>query len=282
MTRTVRGARVLITGAGSGMGLRYAQRALSEGAASISLWDVNEIALERAAGEFAAWTQAVQPRRGTVVRTRVVDLLDPEAIAAAAAAELDAGGAPDVLINNAGIVPPNDYYWETATADTERTLAVNTLAHLLVTRHLLPAMIADAGRAKRILNVSSASATVANPRMSVYAASKWALTGWSDSLRLELAQAGHAHIRVTTFCPSYVSTGMFAGASAMFLTPILRPEQAVAAAWAAMLRGRAMELTPRTVWLGRALRALLPPALWDPLAELMGITRSMEHFTGRG
>ena len=73
-------------------------------------------------------------------------------------------------------------------------------------------MIADTSRPKRILNIASAAGTLANPKMSVYAASKWAMVGWSDSLRLELVREGHRHVAVTTFCPSYVSTGMFAGA----------------------------------------------------------------------
>ena len=55
--------------------------------------------------------------------------------------------------------------------------------------------------------------------MSVYAASKWAVVGWSDSLRIELEQEGYRHLRVTTFCPSYISTGMFAGARGPLLTP---------------------------------------------------------------
>jgi all-trans-retinol dehydrogenase (NAD+) len=69
--------------------------------------------------------------------------------------------------------------------------------------------------------------------MSVYAASKWAVIGWSDSLRLELEQQGHHHLKVTTFCPSYISTGMFEGARGPLLTPLMTPEDAVGRAWRA-------------------------------------------------
>src|SRR3546814_7372583 len=84
------------------------------------------------------------------------------------------------------------------------TMRVNTLAAMWLTRELLPAMIADTARPKRILNIASAAGTLANPSMAVYAASKWAMIGWSDSVRLELRARGHRHVGVTTFCPSYI------------------------------------------------------------------------------
>ena len=84
--------------------------------------------------------------------------------------------------------------------------AINALAPMHITREFLPAMLA-AGRDCRIVNIASAAGLVSNPRMSVYSASKWAVVGWSDSLRLELRGTP---VRVTTVCPSYVTTGMFA------------------------------------------------------------------------
>lgn len=271
--RTVHGARVLITGAASGMGLLYARRAAREGASAIVLWDRDKPGLERAA-------QALKGR--SRILTKHVDLSDLTSITDAAMQTIDEIGAPDVLINNAGIVSGNAYFWETdSIRDTEQTIRVNTLAHMFVTREFLPAMISDASRPKRILNVASAAATVSNPRMSVYAASKWAMYGWSDSLRLELKQAGHHHITVTTFCPSYVSTGMFAGARGMFLTPVIQPEVAVQAAWTAMLNAKPVQLTPWAVNLAKVLKGILPVRAWDPLAKRMGIYRSMDTFTGR-
>ncbi|MEB4616530.1 SDR family NAD(P)-dependent oxidoreductase [Leucobacter sp. M11] len=279
--RSVRGARLMISGGASGMGRLYAIRAVREGAAAVSLWDLDEAGLERVAAELA---QLRGPRgvAQTRVHTRALDMRSSEAVEAAARETAVAIGVPDILVNNAGIVAGNAYFWETDNdAVTRATIEINTLAHCYVTREFLPDMIADRGRAKRILNVSSAASTLANPRMSMYAASKWAMTGWSDSLRLELRQAGHEHVRVTTFCPSYVKTGMFQGARGMFLTPLLEPDEAVDAAWTAMLRGQAVRFAPRPVWLARALRGLLPVPLWDVLADWMRVTRSMQQFTGR-
>ena len=271
--QTVRGAIVLITGAASGMGLLYAKRAAAEGARAVVLWDRDEQGL-------LAARESLEPL--TEVFTHTVDLLDLDSIRAAASSTKTQIGSPDVLINNAGIVSGNDYFWLTdSLIDNETTLRVNTLAHMHVTREFLPNMIADSMRPKRILNVASAAATVSNPRMSVYAASKWAMYGWSDSLRLELQQAGHQHVRVTTFCPSYVSTGMFAGARGMFLTPVISPTQAINAAWRAMLAGKPVQLTPWAVNVAEVLKGILPIRVWDRVATWMRIYSSMERFTGR-
>lgn len=119
--------------------------------------------------------------------------------------------------------------------------------------------------------------------MSVYTASKWAVIGWSDSLRLELERAGHRHVRVTTLIPSYIDTGMFAGARAPLLTPILKPAYVVDRAWAAMKAGKPRLTLPWTVALSRALGGLLPLPLWDWVAgRVFGVYSSMDAFTGRG
>ena len=150
-----------------------------------------------------------------------------------------------------------------------------------VARAFLPAMIA-AGRQARILNVASASGQLSVPRMSVYTGSKWAVIGWSDSLRLELEREGHGHVRVTTLIPSYIKTGMFDGARAPLLTPLLEPEYVVDKAWAAMKAGRPRLMLPWSVGLSRMLSGLLPLRAWDWLAgRVFGVYSSMDAFTGR-
>lgn len=255
------------------MGLLYCHRAVSEGAAAISLWDRDADALH------AAWSSL-----GSLphISTQLVDLADPESVQNAYIVTSEVLGTPDILINNAGVVSGNEYFWNTDMAtQNESTMRVNALAPMQVTNLFLRDMISEVERPKRILNIASAAATVSNPRMSVYAASKWALYGWSDSLRLELKQAKHDHVRVTTFCPSYVSTGMFAGAKGMFLTPIITPERAVDTAWTAMLAGKPVQFTPSAVNLGKILRGVLPITLWDKVAQMMGVYSSMSKFTGR-
>ena len=278
MTRTVQGAKVLITGAAGGMGRMYAERAVAEHAASVTLWDRDAAALARAADELGAIS-----RGRTAVRSYVVDVGDLGAIAKTAQRVRREVGNPDVLINNAGIVRGNRYFWETDNGeDTRPTMQVNALAPMYITREFIPGMIANAYRASRIVNIASAAGTLANPRMAVYAASKAALIGWSESLRLELEQADHGNVKVTTVTPSYISTGMFAGAKGPTLTPVLDPEFVVDRVWKAMLAGTPLVELPWSVGLSRALRGLLPTRVFDRVVgDGFGVYRSMERFTGR-
>jgi len=278
MTRTVQGAKVLITGAAGGMGRMYAERAVAEHAASVTLWDRDASALARAADELGTVS-----RGRTAVRSYVVDVGDLGAIAKTAQRVRREVGNPDVLINNAGIVRGNRYFWETDNGeDTRPTMQVNALAPMYITREFIPGMIANAYRPSRIVNIASAAGTLANPRMAVYAASKAALIGWSDSLRLELEQADHGNVKVTTVTPSYISTGMFAGAKGPLLAPVLEPEIVVDRVWRAMLAGAPLVELPWSVGLSRALRGILPTRVFDRLVgDGFGVYRSMERFTGR-
>jgi short-subunit dehydrogenase len=259
------------------MGRLYAERAVAEGAASVVLWDRDAAALARAVKELG---DASQGR--TRIHSYVIDLADLGAIAQTAQRVRTEVGNPDILINNAGIVRGNQFFWQSDNGeDTRPTIQVNTLAPMYVTREFLPGMMADAYRAARIVNIASAAGTLSNPRMSVYAASKAALIGWSDSLRLELEREDHGNVRVTTVCPSYISTGMFEGARGPLLTPILTPEYVVDRVWRAMLAGKPQLLLPWSVGLSRALRGVLPVRAWDAVAEVFGVYRSMAGFSGR-
>ena len=247
------GATVLITGAARGMGAIYARKAADGGAAAIALWDVDE----KLAGELAA--ELARP--GLRIEVLPVDVSQLDAIRAGVAATREKLAPVDILINNAGI---------------------NTLGPMWLTREVLPDMMSDPSRPKRILNIASAAGTLPNPNMSVYAASKWAMIGWSESIRLELIRMGHPHVMVTTFCPSYVSTGMFEGARGPLWTPIMTPDQAASAAWNGMLRGTPMVLRPWTVKLAMALRGILPTRWWDgAAAKVFHVYSSMDAFVGR-
>lgn len=275
MTRTVAGATVLITGAGAGMGFLYARRAVDERARNVILWDRDAGSLAAAAAEL---TRASAP--GTRIHATVVELTDGAEIAAAAKAVRATVGDLDVLINNAGIVVGKLFWEHHPERDIERTIAVNTLAPMLVTRAFLPGMIARRGRPARIVTIASAAGLLSNPKMSVYSSSKWAAVGWSDSLRLELERTGNGRIAVTTVCPSYISTGMFEGVRGPFLAAIMTPEYVVDRVWRAMLAGRPRLLLPRSVYLSSFLRGALPVRAFDSFASAAGIYRSMDEFVG--
>ncbi len=275
MIDTVSGRRILITGAAMGMGRLYAQYAVAEGAGAVILWDINAVELEKTAAELRA--------AGGKVHPYLVDVASPEAISAAAARVRAEVGDPQIVFNNAGVVRGKPFWEHDPGRDIAFTMAINALAPMYIAREFLPAMLADRASESRIVNIASAAAFVATPQMSVYCASKWSVTGWSDSLRLELKIGGHHQVKVTTVNPSYISTGMFDGAKRMFLTPILTPEFVTTRVWSAMKTGRARLFLPWTIYLSNALKALLPLALYDWLAlNVLGIYKSMSEFKGRG
>ena len=272
--KNVAGKKVLITGAAMGMGKLYVEKAVNEGAAAVILWDINEKALMDTAAEFGA--------SGAKVLPYVVDVSDRAEIEKAAAQARADIGDPHIVINNAGIVRGNAYFWETDSArDTELTIKVNSLAPMFIAREFLPGMIAS-GEEARLVNVASAAGLTANPRMASYCGSKWAAVGWSDSVRLELEQAGFKDVKVTTVCPYYINTGMFEGAKAAPLLPILEPQDVVDEVWREMKKGAPFVVLPKTVLLSEVFKGILPTNVRDFVAgRVLGVYKTMEDFTGR-
>jgi len=271
--KSVAGKTVLVTGAAMGLGKLFAQTAVKEQAAAVVLWDINESALKDAAAELEA--------EGGTIHTYVVDVSSQEAVATAAEAVRSEVGDVQILINNAGIVRGNGYFWENEVRDVEKTMLINALAPMYVAREFLPAMV-DTDEECRIVNIASSAGLNAVPRLAAYCGSKWAAVGWSDSIRLELEQAGHKHVRVTTVCPTYINTGMFTGAKGILLTPMLEQEQVVAGSWKEMLKGGPFLIIPWTSRLNKVLSGVLPVKARDIWLSRAGVYNSMANFTGHG
>lgn len=261
---------VLITGGASGIGYLLARRFRDEGAAHVVIWDIDEPALTRAVNELSG--------PGRRVRGFPVDIADPSQVRATVR-EIEASGIGiDLLINNAGVVVGKCFVDHTP-EDIARTMNVNALAAMYLTRELLPGMIARGGG--HVVNVSSAAGMVSNPRMSVYCASKWAMIGWSDSLRLEMEQA-RTGVKVTTVMPYYIDTGMFSGVRSPVI-PILQPARVADAIVSAIRRDRILLRLPRVVNLLPLLRGGLPARWFDTVVgRWLGVYRSMDDFKGHG
>jgi short-subunit dehydrogenase len=268
MTR-IKNTHALITGAASGLGLLMTEQLLAAGAAHVTLWDINASALDNALTRLRA--------DGYSVHGSVVDITSAEAIDLALA-DMDAQGITvDLLINNAGIIVGKPFVEQTDAA-IDREMAINALAPMHITLRILPRMIAQ--NRGHLVTIASAAGLVSNPRMAVYCASKWAAIGWSDSIRLELAQAGSA-VKVTTVTPYYTSTGMFAGVRSPII-PIIEP-LAVVHAILAGIQGNAIWV--RTPWIVSVLplvRGLLPTRWFDVVVgRWLGVYDTMRTFTGR-
>ncbi|QFT79925.1 Putative oxidoreductase SadH [Roseovarius sp. THAF27] len=264
----ITGRTALITGGASGIGLLMGRMLLERGAARLIVWDVSLANIEAARASLAPL--------GAVAFDRV-DVSDTEAVLAAVA-RLEADGTEiDLLINNAGIVVGKPFL-EHGHADIDRTIAINTGALMHLTRALLPGMVAH-GRG-HVVNVASAAALVSNPNMSVYAASKWAVMGWSDSLRQELERSATG-VRVTTVLPYYIHTGMFDGVRSRVI-PILQPEDVARCILRALERNAVFLHMPGIVRLLPLLRGLLPTRALDfVLNRIFGVASSMDTFKGR-
>jgi all-trans-retinol dehydrogenase (NAD+) len=261
---------ILITGGASGLGKLFAQRCLREKAHAVILWDINTAQLEQTVAAFRAEGHAQ-------VHGYSVDVSDAESVLSASRQVLAEHGAVDILFNNAGIVVGKSFE-EHSYRDIERTIGINVLGVMYVARAFLPAMI-EQGRG-HVVNIASAAGLIPNPNMSVYASSKWAVVGWSESLRLELESMGK-ELHVTTVEPSYVNTGMFDGVKAPFLTPILEPNELVDKVVRAVKADRILVREPGIVKLLPLMRGLLPTRAFDLMARQFGVYDSMNDFVGR-
>lgn len=268
--KTISNKVVLITGGAMGVGKKLAERSVQAGA-RVVLWDVNEKTLQNTAEELRA--------QGGEVYTYLVDVADVASIEANAQRVLREVGTVDILFNNAGIVVGTPFINHTV-EQIEKIIRINTLGVMHVARVFLPGMMRK-GQGN-IVNMASAAGYIGNPNMSVYAASKWAVIGWSESLRLEMKKNGLQNIQVTTVTPSYIDTGMFAGVKAPLLTPILRPEVITKAIWQGMLQGKAFVRAPLIVNLLVILKRILPVKVFDfVVGDLFHVYTSMDTFKGR-
>ncbi len=261
---------VLVTGAASGIGFLMGKKALQRGAKHLIMWDINEDTLLKAA--------ALLSKGGFSVSTNVVDVCNSDSVSEAAHQVLLDIGTVDILINNAGIVVGKAFS-DHSYQDIEQTMGVNSLGVMFVTRAFLPAMIRN--KTGHIITISSAASMTPNPGMTVYAASKWAATGWSDSLRLELAQISK-NLRVLTVMPSYINTGMFDGVKAPLFMPLLEPESIANKILDAIEQDKKHLREPFMVKLSPFIRGVLPAIIYDFVAgKLFKVYDSMTTFTGR-
>ncbi len=261
MTR-IANKTVLITGGAQGLGKLLAQRCIERQAARIVLWDISKATLDTTVAELSG---------SAPVEGMVVDVQDSAAIARAA----EAAGPIDILINNAGIVAGKPLA-EQSHEDIDRTIGVNVSGVIHTTRAFLPHMLAQGGH---IVNMASASGYIPLPRLTTYAASKWACLGFSESLRVELRDQPNVH--VTTVCPSYINTGMFDGVTAPIGAPILAPEYAAGRILRAIEGNHAKVNMPWMVNLMPLCYNLLPSWIFEPvIGKGLGIYRAMDHFKG--
>jgi NAD(P)-dependent dehydrogenase (short-subunit alcohol dehydrogenase family) len=188
----LRGRVALVTGGSRGLGLVLARELAREGARlAICARDAED--LERARDELEA--------RGAAVLALPCDVTDQALVEEMVRAVRDHYGQIDLLINNAGVIEVGPMEVMTI-EDYQEAMKSHFWAPLYTVLAVLPDM---RGRGEgRIVNISSIGGKISVPHLLPYSASKFALVGFSEGLRAELAKDG---IVVTTVCPGLMRTG---------------------------------------------------------------------------
>lgn len=265
----IKNSSVLITGGASGIGRIMGRMALERGASRLIIWDINPRNIALTISELS---------RIGKVNGYVVDVSRNEMVVEAFNKVKAECGEIDILINCAGIVTSNKTFDKMTSDEIVRTMNINTIAPMFVARAMLPGMIAR--NKGHICTIASAGGMLSNPKMSVYAASKWGAIGWSDSVRIEL-QEMKSDVHVTTVAPYYINTGMFDGVKSRII-PILKPEYVARKVLNAIERNVSFKGIPFGFHFIRFWQAILPTRFFDWLfGDMFGIYHTMDDFTGR-
>ena len=185
------GIRVLVTAGGAGIG-RTIAAAFRERGARVFICDISRNALDEARTLLSD------------VPGELVNVADPVAVAGMFASVERSFGGLDVLINNAGIAGPTARVEDISDEALAETLSVNVASQFYCARHAVPMLKAAKGGS--IINLSSIAGRLGFTMRSPYAASKWAVVGFTKSLAVEL---GESNVRVNAILPGHVNSERF-------------------------------------------------------------------------
>lgn len=183
----------IVTGAASGIG-RAIAAALARRSCHLALADIDEAGLRNVAAELAL--------PGLCISTHRLDVADAAAIAAFPAAVTAAHPGVDILVNNAGVALGGNFE-QVAPEDFEWLFSINFWGVVRMTRAFLPLL--RRSEEARLVNLSSLFGLIAPPGQAAYVASKFAVRGFSESLRHELA---NSRVGVTVVHPGGVATAI--------------------------------------------------------------------------
>ncbi|MEV5539909.1 SDR family NAD(P)-dependent oxidoreductase [Saccharopolyspora shandongensis] len=193
-TSDLTGRVVAITGAGSGIGRELALLCAHRGA-NLALCDINDAGL-------ADTADAIR-RVGSEVVTSRVDVADSGQMNEFAVAARARFGDVDLVVNNAGVGLVGGFL-DTSLTDWHWLVSINLMGVVHGCAAFVPAMV-EGGRGGHVVNLSSAAGLLANPELTAYSATKFAVLGLSEALRTELRPHG---IGVTAVCPGIIDTAI--------------------------------------------------------------------------
>jgi len=191
------GRTAVVTGAAGGIG-RGIALALARRGCHLAIADIDDAALARTAAEIAGSEDAGALR----ISHHRLDVANRAAVAAFPDQVIAAHGALDILVNNAGVALGGTFL-EIAESDFDWLFGINFWGVVQMTRAFLPLL--QKSEEARIVNVSSLFGLIAPPGQTAYAASKFAVRGFSESLRHELADT---RVGVTVVHPGGIATSI--------------------------------------------------------------------------
>jgi short-subunit dehydrogenase len=194
------GAAIAVTGAASGIGRALAIELAARGA-DLALADRDEAGLQTVAAEIAKATDKTTPPKVSLHR---VDVGQPEQIATFAREAVTAHPPLNILINNAGVALLGQFH-EIDQAQMEWLFNINFWGAVHATRAFLPQLASRP--AAHIVNISSIFGIVAPPGQTAYSSAKFAIRGFSESLRHEL-QMANSPIRLSVVHPGGIKTNI--------------------------------------------------------------------------
>ncbi len=259
----------MITGAGSGIGRALAIVLAGRGM-HLALADINEAGLVETARLV---------KSGHRVTAHKLDVADRDAVAAFPAIVREAHGGLDLLVNNAGVALGGTFE-EVSEHDFEWLISINFFGVVRMTRAFLPLLHRSAE--SRIVNMSSIFGIIAPPGQTAYVSSKFAVRGFSESLRHELAGSP---VGVTTVHPGGVATSIAASArtpagrsaeevvreKARFAAALrLPPDKAAATIVAGLEKNRARIIVGNDAKVAAAVERLSATGYWPILSRLSG------------
>jgi len=190
------GKIAVITGAGSGIG-RSTALLLARHGAKVHVADLNAASAEAVAAEIEA--------AGGSAVAHALDVSDPDAVEALAAAIFEAEGGVDILHNNAGIGHGGNIE-ATTVEDWQRVIGVNLLGVAYCIQAFVPRML-EQGRPASVVNTASQAGLWPAAKMAPYCASKYGVVGLTESLNAELSKRG---IHFSAICPGIINTPIVA------------------------------------------------------------------------
>lgn len=271
----LKGRTAIVTGGAMGIGFSTAKLLVHEGCV-VTLWDINQDELQKAKSELE--------QLGGKAFAHFCDVTDKKKVYELAKQAHSEMGSVDILINNAGYVKGGelldhpDEVWE-------KTVNVNLTSMLYTIRAVLPSMYEK--NFGHIVNISSASGLLGVAGLSVYAATKWAVWGLTESMRFESWNNGKKGVKWSSVHPSYLAKGLFEGAKLGLLgnliVPLVKSHDVIAKAIVhdALKKGKYIVRRPRSLRLAILLRGILPDLLFQKLMIVLGVHRSMETWRGR-